>query len=231
MRGRSRAIAVSRGRALSVPSGSADPIGDALRADVVAYYKFDDASDSGPGSYNLTNNNSVTFSAGKVGNAANFVAASNQSLSRSGGVISIGTTDFAISFWLKTSTTSGILFDASTLIYVNSLVGTLQYVVSASLYANIALPYSDNAWHHSVFNGDRNGLASVYFDGVVAGTFDISPADGLSLVGTGDVLFGDFTVAGNEYNGSLDEAGIWRRLLTVDEIAHLYNAGAGRSLY
>lgn len=64
----------------NVPSN--DPIGDALRADVVAYYKGDSLNDSSGNGHHLTNNNSVTFTPGLLGNAFTFSAPSTQYLSR-----------------------------------------------------------------------------------------------------------------------------------------------------
>ena len=46
-----------------------------------AYYKLENANDSGPNSNNLTNSNTVTFVSGGVfSKYANFVAASSQTL-------------------------------------------------------------------------------------------------------------------------------------------------------
>lgn len=232
LRGRSRALGAAAA-ALSDP-------GDALRADVVAYYRLSDVSDSGPNGYTLTNNNSTSFGAGKVGNCANFSAASRQSLSRAGSDLDITTTDYAFSFWFKVATDDKILFSKGAdgslgySMYV-STGGLLQWnhVASGSGDLNTGtsgVDASDNAWHHCAVNGDRDGNASIYIDNVLRGSNSIAAATGTLAVATAFML-GDFPSPDIELNGSLDEFGFWRRLLTSDERDYLYNAGAGRSLY
>lgn len=65
-------------RALNpVPLGSTSLASD---ANLQGYYPLADVSDLSSNNYDLTNNNTVTFVAGKFGNAANFVSTSSQSL-------------------------------------------------------------------------------------------------------------------------------------------------------
>src|SRR3989344_3474903 len=71
-----------------------------------SYWKYDEssgvASDS-TGSNTLTNNNTITYSAGKTNNASNLVAANSQWFSIANGTWSNldPTTSFSLSFWLK----------------------------------------------------------------------------------------------------------------------------------
>lgn len=208
--------------------------------DAVAYYKLDDVNDSSGNGYTLTNNNAVTFGAGKVGNAASFVAASNQSLSRAGSDLDITTTDYAFSFWFKVATDDKILFSKGadgTLgysMYV-STGGLLQWNHVASGVGDLntgttGVDVSDNAWHHGVVNGDRDGNASIYIDTVLRGSNSIAAATATLAVATAFML-GGFPSPDIELSGSLDEFGFWRRILTASEIAYLYNSGNGVSLF
>ena len=77
-----------------------------------SYWKYDEssgvASDS-TGSNTLTNNNTITYSAGKTNNASNLVAANSQWFSIANGTWSNldPTTSFSLSFWLKLTSLPG----------------------------------------------------------------------------------------------------------------------------
>lgn len=74
----------------------------ALTDNVVAHYRLADTSDASGNAHSLTNNNSVTFISGKVGNAAHFAAASSQSLSNNDGALKPATSDtWTCVFWTK----------------------------------------------------------------------------------------------------------------------------------
>ena len=97
----------------------------------------------------------------------------------------------------------------------------------------------DGKWHHIVVTHARASVATFYVDGVNIATVDISSSvngningAGLRLAlgndGTGAYDHGD----GSSYNGDLDEAAIWTRTITPDEIAEIYGAGLqGYGLY
>src|SRR5438876_10841799 len=69
---------------------------------LTVYYALSNTSDATGGGLTLTNHNTVTFSAGKVGNAANFVAASSQYLSRAdSAAFQMGTGDFSVAAWVN----------------------------------------------------------------------------------------------------------------------------------
>jgi hypothetical protein len=77
------------------------PAGSLLTGFYTSFWKMADLSDS-IGTMTLTNSAApVTFSAGKIGNAGNFVAASATNLSHVDDVSLRGTTSFTVSFWLK----------------------------------------------------------------------------------------------------------------------------------
>jgi hypothetical protein len=73
----------------------------AITSGVVAHYRLDDTADASGNAHTLTNNNAATFVAGKVGNAAHFVAASTQSLSNDDAALKAGSGDFTVCFWAK----------------------------------------------------------------------------------------------------------------------------------
>jgi hypothetical protein len=84
-----------------------DPIGDALRADAVAYWKMDEASgtrqDSTSNNRDLTETGSVPGVTGKVGDAANFTiaAANGLKILSDTAFTCLGTEPFTFAFWVK----------------------------------------------------------------------------------------------------------------------------------
>ena len=71
-----------------------------LTTNIVAYWKFDESSgnamDSTGNGNTLTNVNTVTYSAGKINNGANFVAASSQYFSATAAAPASGNGSFSI---------------------------------------------------------------------------------------------------------------------------------------
>ena len=82
------------------------------------------------------------------------------------------------------------------------------------------------AWHLIVATYDENNGASIYIDGVPAGS---AAAAGQILYGTGSSYLGCLLDGSgnpkNLYKGSLDDIKIYDRALAVSEVQTLYNAG------
>src|SRR5204862_6616042 len=87
--------------------------GSTLLNRLQVYYKLENLTDSRGNSLTLTNQGTVSFSAGKVNNAANFVSASSQYLSHADATAyRMGTGDFSYAFWVKfTESTARALLD------------------------------------------------------------------------------------------------------------------------
>lgn len=72
-----------------------------------AYYRLEDVSDSSGNSYNLTNNNSVSFASGRFRNGADFGSSgTNKGLIYTGNVLASSTDNFDVSFWFKLNNTA-----------------------------------------------------------------------------------------------------------------------------
>ena len=82
------------------------------------------------------------------------------------------------------------------------------------------------AWYFFVVNFDRDGNATLYVNGSPEVSLNISAQAGnvnsVSAFSLGGILGFYY------FDGRLDSAGLWSRLLTPAEIAWLYNAGIGR---
>jgi hypothetical protein len=112
-----------------------------------------------------------------------------------------------------------------------------------------SVPLQDGSWHHVVVTFQRTGVANTYVDGGLVNALNIAPDPGF-LVGSLDTYDlvpgrGPGAFAWNlgedgtgEYavnNGAaidclMDDLGIWRRVLTADEVATIYQLGlAGKT--
>lgn len=106
-------------------------------------------------------------------------------------------------------------------------------------YTNITL--FEGVWHQWVVTCQRSGNATIYRDGVLVGTASISANNGKSVrpalgtwitnnilaLGEDATLRYDHntTGGGTAFNGDLDEAAMWGRVLTAEEVAAAYVKG------
>ena len=84
--------------------------------------------------------------------------------------------------------------------------------------------YDDDQWHHLAINVDRDGLATLYIDGVADNTFDISGTVGLDQSTSGELLLGKEGVLPGYpyyYNGNMDDVRLYNRILSEGEITTL----------
>jgi hypothetical protein len=215
----------------TVSGGAASP----LLTDLVAYWKLDDLtwSDS-VGSNNLTNNGSVTIGTPKVGaGSAEFDGTNFLNLNPGIAVSS----DLSISLWCYpdagygSGTNAGLIeqFNDWGRIFINNTTGVIQARVKQSSGIERAVAtstvISTAAWSHIVLVANSTtGVATLYVNNTSVGS---QTYDG-TLRSVGDDL-----VIGQQlsdfFDGRIDEAGFWSRVLTVSEISDLYNSGSGLS--
>ena len=216
-----------------------------LTNNLVAYWKLDETSGirkSLVGPEGLTDNNTVTSNPGKQGKAAQCTSANSEYLSiADNAALSMGDIDFTIAFWfyqdsdvtakligkggtskptreyfIQRNVTDGGLFAS----VGNGTTGSPDLILSASL--------STGAWYFVILEHDaaantltmrlnNSSSSSVSYDG---GSYD---SGGEFVIGTTPTDHGDF------FNGRIDEVGIWKRVLTVQERADLYNGGSGNT--
>lgn len=208
----------------------------ALTDSLEAYWKLEEASgsraDSSGNSRTLTDNNTVTQATGKLGNAAQFVRANTEYLSRSdeAGLSFAQNVDLTVMAWvyldsigtlhnlvvkgnagaeygLQVTTAGKAQFNLSTgLVLHATVLSTATWYLLFGWYDNVA----DKSWIRV------SGVGS-----------DASATD---TSGSADQV-GDFRLgrAGSTYmDGRLDSVGIWRRALSTTEMDNLYNSGTGK---
>lgn len=188
---------------------------------LLAFWKLDDETDASGNGHTLTNNNSVTFGAGKIGNAAQLDGSNRFTVS----IPALGDS-FSLSFWLNPSAVGGYRnvlawrYDGTGSIGYNGAV--YWYNDSGGFLAESSSGVIvEDEWQHVLMVCDAGAL-TIYVNGVSVAT----GTDNSTRTAT-DVTIGAFTNGSEAVEGDIDAIGIWSRALTGAEVAQLYNAGAG----
>ena len=230
----------------------------ALLDNLISYWKLDQASGNAAdsaGSNTLTNNNTATYSAGKINNAANLVRASAQYFSITDGS-QTGldlSSDCTFAGWLNFASLPDASYDRAILSKADAanaeraymLLATynsagnirIRFGVSSSagnFYAensNANIPVSTSIWYHVVI---VYTAASHSFQTYINGSASGTPVDIVRtsiLNSSQPFILGRkwSTDADNNFDGSLDEWGIWARALSAADVTSLYNSGLGLS--
>lgn len=220
----------------------------ALTDNLIAYWNLNEESgtreDSTAANEDLTDNNTVLFGTGKIGNAADFELSNSESLSNAGITAGNGG-DFSISMWVNYE---AFTHDGNLFTYGPASVANMLRIVLGTAGGNkMTVEWWDNAVAHSsrTFTLPASSLGTWYH---IVATFDVSAGqtgillyqDGSAVTPTeGDnaassrsnttelFALASFRASSNYFDGLQDEIGIWDRVLTSAEVTSLYNGGAG----
>jgi hypothetical protein len=225
---------------------SNDGIAPSLLSGLSAFWKLENVNDSSPNGYTLTNNNTVTFPAGKVGNGASLGAASNQWLSRASNanLQATPTQSLSVSCWVRHTTLQslcgavnkgspaggagtnegwGLEFIGSATnkwrFILRNATDTSSFSISSTVVCTTATWYHLAAWWDSV--GKVIGI-SVNGETPVTVSY---PTGGYA--DNKDLNIGYWVGSGVRTNGNIDAVGIWTRVITASERAALYSGGLG----
>ena len=205
-----------------------------LTNNLLAFYKLDDLTDSSGNGNTLTNNGDVTFSSGKLGNAAvfnggNYLSNANFTLN--------GAEAATCSVWFKGPEQGGQKIIISKW---NEWGVSSQFVITKSSLDDIRLlllnqdgsyveanagSFIVDQWNHATFayNGSE---VKFFLNGNLQDTQSFSggllTSDAMFAIGTSQEGLGS-----QEWAGQIDAVGIWNRALSDAEVAELYNSGAG----
>lgn len=218
----------------------------ALIDNLVSYWKLDEASGTradSHGSNNLTDNNTVTSTTGKIGNAAlfNAVDADNEYLSKSSpSSIPTGSGDRTIAGWINFSALRGT--DSYQTIFSSGVqsVGNDEFTFvvwengSGNEYLAVDrygarqssndIVASTSTWYHVAVVMSSSNL-TFYLNGSAHGT---ATGGTYNTVATSTLQIGKrFADTGSDFRGYIEELGVWSKALTSDEITDLYNSGSG----
>lgn len=208
--------------------------GSPLLVDLVAYWKMDDVTDA-HGANDLSNNNGVSFaSAGKLGNCATLVATSTQSLSITDNAdLSVGDIDFSVAFWAKFNTSITVGNESLIFKWAGSTdeyriyreasntrfnVGTSSDAVATTGGLSTSVWYYFIAIHDSVANTIQLWINNTITNGPISYSGGATDGNSSFVIGNGGFGFLD---------GAIDEVGFWKKALSIDDRADLYNDGTG----
>ena len=223
---------------LTAPSGPTFP-----STGLVGYWKMDESSgtrnDQTANANHLTDHNTVGSATGKLGNCATFVSASTQYLTHAdASAFQMGTGSFSVALWVKTTSfpaAKSSLFeygasDTSTgfSLKLNFSRNILLEAFDASHFiaTTPATDVGTGAWRFIVAVFDRTGNMAIYIDNTADQTASLSTLTG-SVNNTNGLGIGGRYDAGNLFDGSIDEVGLWNLALTTTNITTLWNSGSG----
>lgn len=226
----------------------------ALTDNLIAYWKLDESSgnaaDATGGGKTFVNNGGVSYSTGKINNGADFAntyPSNNDSFSLASGNIA-DQTAFTISLWVKSSST--VAADSGLLTVGNwSGSGQLQLMIRKEAgntgqlhfqgYGNspdaetlsTATNLFNGSWRHIVvtYKTAATPTTEIYVDGSLDKSHTHTSLPTV-VFNTATTYLGTWLVGTNYRgmeNGSIDEVGIWSRVLSSTEVSELYNNGSG----
>lgn len=222
-----------------------------LLNELISYWKLDEESGiryDSVGDKHLSDNATVGFAAGKNNNAALFVRAANEYLSRNNVQLTPNDGSFTVSLWeyfadAATNRAGGLfvltadsslativvsIYNASDILsnyvtLVSDGIGT--YVIANYIRAGLVA-----GWHHIITwydASDRKVRISIDGSTISGGEISAALAGSTRYTVAQPLWIGRHPALAFK-EGRIDEVGVWSRALTDDERLLLYKAGAGR---
>jgi hypothetical protein len=168
------------------------------------------------------------------------------------GTLDFGSSNFTISFWCRPTNLPSTMAAYKKIFYTRSLlnsttrnleisIGTdtagvvVQQTASGSTTQSSNMFFFDgstimqnDAWHHVLIvkSGAGSNDSSIYIDGTQIETGQIADL-GLD---NGDAWLGTTGQSGTDYEGQVDEFAVWKKALSLSEIATVYNNGKPNDL-
>lgn len=203
------------------------------------FFNFDESSGNATDSVNSLSgvNTSVTYSTGKINNAAYFNGSAF--LTVADNVIIKPTSNISFGGWVYISSTSSFQMmlakgenAGDTRSYEMRCNGTttqmqVQLRVGGGLFCacTSTTAIGTGTWTHIIYT--RNGTTQkIYINGVSDTLTSVTNNAGDIDYSTDDLWFGQRN-GGLRFNGRLDMMGIWDVELTQAEVTELYNSGTG----
>lgn len=220
----------------------------ALRSALISYWALDDQSNAVRADWNGRNN--LTDLGGNITQGNNGIirfcavtpAANGQGLSINHNTdVSVNAGDsISFSMWFKavnnTDVNRGILSKFSTtteyLLWSDTshnLVWQVTNLASATVALTVkASPYAQGVWTHVAMGYDN--AAQQLWCQYNNGTRQTIACVGVKVNNAAPFQLGNYA-SNQPFNGSLDEVGLWKRLLTTQDVNDLWNSGLGLQLF
>lgn len=188
---------------------------------------------------------------GKFGDALEFDGSNDYLLVDNSSVLDqLPDNDFSISVWFKTDVNCGgtngdvwvswrrgsgsTYFTFECEAFSGSDDGRVHFGIndgSGALYTPRGKTViSDNRWHHAVAVVTST-VASVYLDGELESSMDVSGIGTLDFQLSDPIRIGRWQSGGFELDGALDEISIWRKALSLTEIQSMYKRGSSSAKF
>lgn len=227
----------------------------AVDTGLVGYWAFgaDDfrstlVSDRSGGRNTGTLVNAPTKTVGKIGQALNFASASTQYVNAGSNAIVDDIVNLSTCAWVRPSPSLTVYGDVVTkytnggggwqmLLDYNSFTALLPSFyhtftgAPGHWFATTVLPYSQ--WSHlcvTYNNSSTTNDPSFYVNGVLVPTYENqTPTGSASTEAAGDMYIGAYNNAGSPgelFDGVIDEARVYNRIITASEVKALYDAGS-----
>lgn len=204
----------------------------ALSDDLVSYWTMDEESgaryDSTATGNDLSDNNTVLYGTGKVGNSATFVGGNSEYLNDTTPTgLPTGTTARTINLWFKTPNPTGA---KSIFFYGTASSDAMQSFYLSGTYLSysgygddmeMTVSLSNNTWY--MMTGTYDGSEACFYLDTVEVKCE---AHSWNTVNS-KLEIGVENTTNYFLTGDIDEMGIWGRVLESSEILELYNSGAG----
>jgi Concanavalin A-like lectin/glucanases superfamily len=215
------------------------PLTDSL----ISYWKLDESSGDAldaHGTNDLTDNNTVGSASGKINGARDFEAANGEYFSRADNAgLSTGDIDFTFAAWVNAESLSGFPVVANKgwagsgggrewILYYRTDASRFRFAVeneTAEVDANTLGAASTGTWYHVVcWHDSVNNQIGIAVNG---GSADTAAYSGGVTDAAGDFRIGASPTQSLYWDGLIDEAGFWKRVLSSAERLVLYNGGSG----
>lgn len=207
-----------------------------IQTNLLAFYRFNDNGsgglslvDSSGNGRTLAATGTVNLGTGINGGAANFVRSSTPRLSwTSGSTVLNPNNAYTLAFWARpVANMNYYSFVGSSTQALNihhDSGGFLYWNNGAAGDVQVNGVFSANTWVHIVCVRNSSNNMQVYRNGV-----SVYSAPSIRTYNnvTGFNIGGLSWTPGFNYDGLLDNVGIWSRALSAAEVATLYNGGAG----
>jgi hypothetical protein len=231
---------VGSGAASDTKSVTPEVDGPDLTIGLKAFWELGEASgarNDSHGSNHLTSVNAVGQAAGKVGDAASFTSTSSQELTIADNADLGYSGDFSFAAWFYNGASQPMASKGSGAFAQNewslglafvsgqSLRGTVYQSGGVSTAATVPTIISANTWYLAILTYTASTRAITV--SLNAGTRSTATLGGDPVRKSHPFQLGRFNTG--FMSGRLDQAGFWKRALTPDEEAWLYNSGNGRS--
>jgi hypothetical protein len=211
----------------------------AIITNIVSYYKLEEASGSAAdaaGSNTGTVTGSPYSATGKIGSAYNFNGTTEYVQCGTGIATALNSSDFSVSLWINPDALisnpnyTSFIWNGSTegfrIYYYNGdlIFGTLN-AGGGWQSSTYTTTLSASTWYHVVATCVNGGAMKLYVNGSDVGS--AATSDGMNAIAGNFNIATNATAAGQWFDGTIDEIGVWDKVLTSTEVTDLYNSGSG----